>query len=237
MNCFPFTSTRVHLPVFIGFVLFNLHEHTSSSPGVYWIRLVQSSRAHEFISRCLLDSSCSIFTSTRVHLPVFIGFVLFNLHEHTSSPPGVYWIRLVQSSRAHEFTSRCLLDSSCSIFTSTRVHLPVFIGFVLFNLHEHTSSSPGVYWIRLVQSSRAHEFTSRCLLDSSCSIFTSTRVHLPVFIGFVLFNLQFSVYSVVDNCLNFCPFFLSFDYCIVCPSLIKYFWLSLWYLHTFVKAL
>jgi hypothetical protein len=126
---------------------------------------------------------------------------------------------------------------NCFPFTSTRVHLPVFIGFVLFNLHEHTSSSPGVYWIRLVQSSRAHEFTSRCLLDSSCSIFTSTRVHLPVFIGFVLFNLQFSVYSVVDNCLNFCPFFLSFDYCIVCPSLIKYFWLSLWYLHTFVKAL
>ena len=63
-----------------------------------------------------------------------------------------------------------------------------------------------------------------------------SRAHLPVFIGFVLFNLQFSVYSVVDNCLNFCPFFLSFDYCIVCP-LIKYFWLSLWYLHTFVKVL
>ena len=35
----------------------------------------------------------------------------------------------------------------------------------------------------------------------------------------------------VDRCLSSCPF--SLDHCVVCPSSIYGFWLSLWYLQTF----
>ena len=50
--------------------------------------------------------------------------------------------------------------------------------------------------------------------------------------GFVLLDLCFYVWCFVNRCLSFCPF--SFGHCLVCPSSIYQFWLSLWYLKLFL---
>jgi len=52
----------------------------------------------------------------------------------------------------------------------------------------------------------------------------------PGFSGFVLFDLQVSVYYLIDRCLPFCAF--SFWHCVACPSSTYEFWLHLWYLQT-----
>ena len=51
-------------------------------------------------------------------------------------------------------------------------------------------------------------------------------------VGFVLLNRWFVcvMHSFVDHCLFFC-----FGHCILCPSLIDGFYLTLWYFHTFLK--
>ena len=39
---------------------------------------------------------------------------------------------------------------------------------------------------------------------------------------------------VANCCLSFCPFF-SFGHCVVCPCLIYWFWLPVWYLQTLLQ--
>ena len=52
----------------------------------------------------------------------------------------------------------------------------------------------------------------------------------PVFSGVLVTLFLVLCLCFVDRYLSFCPF--SFDHCVVCPSLINEFWLSLWYLQT-----
>jgi len=52
----------------------------------------------------------------------------------------------------------------------------------------------------------------------------------PVFSGVHVTQSLVLCVCFVDRCLSFCPF--SFDHCVVCPSSIYEFWLSLWYLQT-----
>ena len=42
-------------------------------------------------------------------------------------------------------------------------------------------------------------------MDRNCLPFRSTRVHLLLLVGFVLFDLQFFYVCFVDRCLSFCP--------------------------------
>jgi len=50
-------------------------------------------------------------------------------------------------------------------------------------------------------------------------------------VEFVLLNIWSSVWCVVDHCLT-----LFFGHQVVCPSSIYGFWLSLWYLQTFLTC-
>jgi hypothetical protein len=52
----------------------------------------------------------------------------------------------------------------------------------------------------------------------------------PVFSGVRVTRSLVLYVCFVDRYLSFCPF--SFGHCVVCPSLIYEFWLSLWYLQT-----
>ena len=53
----------------------------------------------------------------------------------------------------------------------------------------------------------------------------------PVFSGVRVTRSLVLYVCFVDHCLSFCPF--SFGHCVVCPSLIYGFWLSIWYLKLF----
>ena len=53
----------------------------------------------------------------------------------------------------------------------------------------------------------------------------------PVFSGVNVTRSLVLCVCFVAHCLSFCPNF-SFDHCVVCPSSIYRFWLTLWYLQT-----
>ena len=57
----------------------------------------------------------------------------------------------------------------------------------------------------------------------------------PLVFSGVRVTRSFVLYvSFVCRCLSFCTF--SFSHCVVCPSSIYWFWLSLWYLQTLRKS-
>jgi hypothetical protein len=65
-------------------------------------------------------------------------------------------------------------------------------------------------------------------------VLPTRKEHLSVsrvLVGFVLLNLYFSLYCLIDHYLSFCHFFVG--HCIICPSIYGY-WLLLWYLLTFL---
>ena len=62
------------------------------------------------------------------------------------------------------------------------------------------------------------------------SWYWSIWVHPQFLVGLMLLDLYFYVKCFVDCCLSFCSF--SFGHCVVCPSSIYGFWLTLWYLQT-----
>ena len=175
-SCLPFTSSWVHPPLLVGFVL-TLHEHLGS-PSIIGGVHVYPSRAPGFT----LDywwGSCLPFTSTWVHPRLLVGFV-FTLHEHLGSPSIIGGVR-VYPSRAPGFT----LDywwGSCLPFTSTWVHPPLLVGFV-FTFHEHLGSPSIIGGVR-VYPSRAPGFTLHYWWGS-CLPFTSTWVHPRLSVGFV----------------------------------------------------
>ena len=57
----------------------------------------------------------------------------------------------------------------------------------------------------------------------------------PVFSGVRVTRSLVLYVCFVDRCLSFCTF--SFGHCVVCSSSIYGFWLSLWYLQTFLKII
>jgi hypothetical protein len=63
------------------------------------------------------------------------------------------------------------------------------------------------------------------------SWYWSIWVHPQFLVGFMLLDLYFYMKCFVARCLSFCRNF-SFDHCVVCPSSIYRFWLTLWYLQT-----
>jgi hypothetical protein len=176
-SCLPFTSTWVHPPLLVGFE-FTLHEHLGSSLIIGGVRIYPSQAPgftlHYWWGLCLH------FTSTWVHPPLLVGFVL-TFHEHLGSPSIIGGVR-VYPSRAPGFSLHYWWRSSLP-FTSTRVLPPLLVGFVR-TLHDHLGSPSIIGGVR-VYPSRAPGFTLHYWWGS-CLPFTSSWVHPRLLVGFVL---------------------------------------------------